>query len=75
MAMIEVFRHRKRFYLVFEYLMGTILDELNKMPNGLGEERTRERIFQVIRAVNYCHFNRVSCIDLFNFQDIVIYVF
>lgn len=58
--MIEVFRHRKRFYLVFEYLEGTVLDELDKMPSGLGDERCRERIFQVIRAISYCHNNHVS---------------
>lgn len=57
--MIEVFRHRKRFYLVFEYLEGTILDELEKMPGGLGDDRCRERIFQVTRAINYCHSNNV----------------
>lgn len=57
--MIEVFRHRKRFYIVFEYMEGTVLDELEKMPGGLGEERTRERIFQVCRAISYCHSNHV----------------
>ena len=58
-TMIEVFRHRKRFFLVFEYLEGTVLDELEKMPGGLGDERCRERIFQVTRAINYCHSNNV----------------
>ncbi|XP_060522449.1 cyclin-dependent kinase-like 1 isoform X2 [Cylas formicarius] len=58
-TMIEVFRHRKRFYLVFEFLEGTVLDELEKMPGGLGEERTRERIFQVVRAIGYCHGNNI----------------
>lgn len=57
--MIEVFRHKKRFYLVFEYVEGTILNELERMPNGLGDDRSRERIYQVIRAVNYCHNNHV----------------
>ncbi|CAH1110096.1 unnamed protein product [Psylliodes chrysocephalus] len=58
-AMIEVFRHKKRFYLVFEYLEGTVLDELDKMPGGLGEERCRERIFQVTRGIGYCHSNHI----------------
>lgn len=57
--MIEVFRHKKRFYLVFEYVEATILNELERMPNGLGDDRCRERIYQVIRAVNYCHMNHV----------------
>lgn len=58
-TMIEVFRHRKRFYLVFEYLEGTVLDELEKMPGGLGDDRCRERIYQVTRAINYCHSNQI----------------
>lgn len=60
--MIEVFRHRKRFYLVFEYVEGTVLDELEKYPEGLGDERTRERIYQVTRALQYCHSNHVSTV-------------
>ncbi|XP_044272508.1 cyclin-dependent kinase-like 4 isoform X2 [Tribolium madens] len=58
-TMIEVFRHRKRFFLVFEFLEGTVLDELEKMPGGLGDERCRERIYQVTRAINYCHSNNI----------------
>lgn len=58
-TMIEVFRYRKRFYLVFEYLEGTVLDELEKMPGGLGDDRSRERIFQVSRAISYCHSNNI----------------
>ncbi|KAG5879382.1 hypothetical protein JTB14_032087 [Gonioctena quinquepunctata] len=58
-TMIEVFRHRKRFYLVFEFLEGTVLDELEKMPGGLGDERCRERIFQVTRGISYCHSNNI----------------
>ncbi|KAL1493995.1 hypothetical protein ABEB36_009671 [Hypothenemus hampei] len=58
-TMIEVFRHRKRFYIVFEFMEGTVLDELEKMPGGLGEERSRERIYQVCRAISYCHNNHI----------------
>ncbi|KAF7271605.1 hypothetical protein GWI33_015539, partial [Rhynchophorus ferrugineus] len=58
-TMIEVFRHRKRFYIVFEFLEGTVLDELEKLPGGLGDDRTRERIFQVCRAISYCHSNNI----------------
>ncbi|KAJ8972427.1 hypothetical protein NQ317_012445 [Molorchus minor] len=52
-TMIEVFRHKKTI------LSRTVLDELDKMPGGLGEERCRERIFQVVRAINYCHSNNI----------------
>ncbi|KAK4874245.1 hypothetical protein RN001_013605 [Aquatica leii] len=63
-TMIEVFRYRKRFYLVFEYLEGTVLDELEKVSGGLDEETCRERIFQVTRAVNFCHMNNVIHRDI-----------
>ncbi|KAB0793276.1 hypothetical protein PPYR_12896 [Photinus pyralis] len=62
-TMIEVFRYRKRFYLVFEYLEGTVLDELERC-GGLDEEMCRERIFQVTRAVQFCHANNVIHRDI-----------
>lgn len=62
--MIEVVRHRKRFYLVFEYMEGTILNELERMPHGLGEDKCRDRIYQLISAVNYCHMNDVIHRDI-----------
>lgn len=58
--MIEVFRRKKRFYLVFEYIDHTVLDELEENPKGLGEKLTREHIFQVIRGIDFCHKNKVS---------------
>ncbi|XP_017771310.1 PREDICTED: cyclin-dependent kinase-like 4 [Nicrophorus vespilloides] len=58
-TMIEVFRHRKRFYLVFEFMDGTVLDELEKTNGGLGEDKSRERIFQVCRAISYIHSNNI----------------
>lgn len=64
--MIEAFRFKKRYYLVFEYMEGTILDELEKNPDGLGDEPCRERIFQITRAIMYCHENNVSMINIFN---------
>ncbi|CAG5092198.1 Similar to CDKL2: Cyclin-dependent kinase-like 2 (Homo sapiens) [Cotesia congregata] len=58
--MIEVFRRRKRFYLVFEYLDHTVLDELEVSSNGLGPQVSRRYIFQVLRGLNFCHSNHVS---------------
>ncbi|XP_018323854.1 cyclin-dependent kinase-like 4 isoform X2 [Agrilus planipennis] len=63
-TMIEVFRFRKRFYLVFEYLEGTVLDELEKLPNGLGDDRVRERIFQVLKGIQFLHRNNVIHRDI-----------
>nr|CAD7428491.1 unnamed protein product [Timema monikensis] len=57
--MIEVFRRKRRFYLVFEYLDHTVLDELEEHPRGLGEEVSRQHIFQVVRGIDFCHHNNI----------------
>ncbi|XP_046748531.1 cyclin-dependent kinase-like 4 [Diprion similis] len=62
--MIEVFRRRKRFYLVFEYLDHTLLDELEAVGTGLGIDASRRHIFQVLRGLNYCHTNHIMHRDV-----------
>ncbi|CAD6217106.1 GSCOCG00004673001-RA-CDS [Cotesia congregata] len=62
--MIEVFRRRKRFYLVFEYLDHTVLDELEVSSNGLGPQVSRRYIFQVLRGLNFCHSNHIMHRDV-----------
>lgn len=57
--LLDVFKRKKRFYLVFEFLDRTILDDLEDNPNGLGEHSTKEYMFQLIRAVDYCHSKNV----------------
>ena len=58
--MIEVFRCRKRFHLVFEHLDHTLLDELEIVEHGLGWEVSRRHIYQVIRGLSFCHSSNVS---------------
>ncbi|KAF7390726.1 cyclin-dependent kinase-like 1 isoform X1 [Vespula maculifrons] len=62
--MIEVFRRRKRFYLVFEFLDHTVLDELERSPDGLGLEVSKRYIFQVLRGLNFCHNNQIMHRDV-----------
>lgn len=57
--MIEVFRRRKRLYLVFEYLDHTVLDELEEAEDGLDWERSRRHIFQILRGLDFCHNHKV----------------
>lgn len=38
----------------------TILDDLEKHPNGIDEMRTKRTLFQVIRGVEFCHLHNVS---------------
>ncbi|XP_012289102.1 cyclin-dependent kinase-like 4 isoform X2 [Orussus abietinus] len=62
--MIEVFRRRKRLYLVFEYLDHTVLDELEAAGGGLGLDVSRRHIFQVLRGLNFCHVNHIMHRDV-----------
>ncbi|KAK4474620.1 hypothetical protein MN116_001756 [Schistosoma mekongi] len=58
--LLEVFRRKKRLYLVFEFVDNTILDDLEKYPNGIDELRTKRTLFQVIRGVEFCHLHNVG---------------
>ncbi|KAL6262374.1 hypothetical protein P5V15_007463 [Pogonomyrmex californicus] len=62
--MIEVFRRRKRIYLVFEYLDHTLLDELEESGNGLDLERSRQHIFQILRGLDFCHNHKIMHRDV-----------
>lgn len=59
-SMIEVFRRKKRLYLVFEYLDHNVLDELENAGGGLDWERSRRHIFQILRGLDFCHNHKVS---------------
>ena len=58
--MIEVFRRKKRFFLVFEYLEHTVLEELEARAGGLGFITSRKYIYQVLRALDFIHSHDVS---------------
>ncbi|XP_076757096.1 cyclin-dependent kinase-like 4 [Xylocopa sonorina] len=53
--MIEVFRQRKRFYLVFEYLDHTLLEELERVRHGLGWEVSKRHVYQILQGLDFCH--------------------
>ena len=58
--LIEVFRRKKRLYLVFEFVDHTVLDELEKCPNGLDENTCRKILWQVLKGTEFCHLHHVS---------------
>ena len=62
MNLIEVFRRKKRLFLVFEFVDHTVLDELERYPNGLDENTVRKVLWQVLRAIEFCHNHYVSTI-------------
>lgn len=57
--LIEVFRKRRKLYLVFEYVDHTVLEELEDHPKGLPSESARSHVFQVLRGIEFCHQNNV----------------
>lgn len=63
--MIEVFRRKKRFFLVFEYLEHTVLEELEARSGGLGYITSRKYIYQVLRALDFIHSHDVSSFQYF----------
>ena len=58
--LIEVFRRKKRLYLVFEFVDHTVLDDLEKYPQGLDEGTVRKILWQVLKGIEFCHLHNVS---------------
>ena len=58
--LIEVFRKRRKLYLVFEYVDHTVLEELEDHPKGLPSDTARSHIYQVLKGIEFCHQNNVS---------------
>ena len=57
--LLEVFRRKRKLHLVFEYIEGTVLDELDLNPKGLDPGKIKSITFQVVRAIDFCHANNV----------------
>uniref|UniRef100_A0A672ZBQ2 Cyclin-dependent kinase-like 2 n=1 Tax=Sphaeramia orbicularis TaxID=375764 RepID=A0A672ZBQ2_9TELE len=53
--LLEVWKRRRRWYLVFEFVERTLLDELEQNPNGLDLNTSRQYLFQILRAGAFCH--------------------
>lgn len=53
--LIEVFRRKKRLYLVFEFVDHTALDDLERYPSGAEENFVKKIMFQLLKGVEFCH--------------------
>lgn len=62
--LIEVFRRKKRLYLVFEFVDHTVLDDLDRCPRGLDEDTVRRISFQVMRGTEFCHLHNIIHRDI-----------
>ncbi|ESO01821.1 hypothetical protein HELRODRAFT_131725, partial [Helobdella robusta] len=57
--LIEVFRRKKRLYLVFEFVDKTLLHYLEQSPRGLDRDFIKRILYQVIRALEFCHIHNI----------------
>ena len=62
--LIEVFRRKGKLYLVFEYVDRTILEDLEKHPDGLGKNLVKKLMWQLCRALEFCHAHNVIHRDI-----------
>ena len=60
----EAFRRKGRLYLVLEYVEKNLLEILESSPNGLSAEQVKSYIFQLLKAINYCHKQEVIHRDI-----------
>ncbi|XP_053559283.1 cyclin-dependent kinase-like 2 [Bombina bombina] len=62
--LLEVCKKKKRWYLVFEFVDRTVLDDLEQFPNGLDFNRVRKYLFQIIRGIGFCHSHNIIHRDI-----------
>lgn len=62
--LVEVFRRRKRLYLVFEYVEHTLLDEMDSFPHGLNAAVVRKYMWQLLQATEFCHSRNIIHRDI-----------
>ncbi|XP_063306253.1 cyclin-dependent kinase-like 5 isoform X1 [Pelobates fuscus] len=60
----EAFRRRGKLYLVFEYVEKNMLELLEEMPNGVPSEKVKNYIYQLIKAIHWCHKNDIVHRDI-----------
>lgn len=58
-SLVEVIRKNKKIYLVFEYVERTVLNDLERSPQGIDPLKVRQIMYQLLTAVNFCHENNV----------------
>ncbi|XP_031463460.1 cyclin-dependent kinase-like 2 isoform X3 [Phasianus colchicus] len=63
-SLLEVYKKKKRWYLVFEFVDHTVLDDLEAFPNGLDYSRVRKYLFQILRGIAFCHSHNIIHRDI-----------
>jgi len=60
----DVFRKRGKLHLVFEFFEMNMLEHLTQEPDGFSEDLVRIYMHQLVKAIAYCHSNRVIHRDI-----------
>ena len=53
--LLEVFRRKRKYHLVFEYCDHTLLNELERSYTRLDETLVRKVTWQTLQGINFCH--------------------
>ncbi|NXX29506.1 CDKL2 protein, partial [Nicator chloris] len=62
--LLDVCKRKKRWYLVFEFVDHTVLDDLEASPGGLDYDRVRKYLFQIMRGIAFCHSHNIIHRDI-----------
>uniref|UniRef100_A0A8C3YMW4 Cyclin-dependent kinase-like 2 n=1 Tax=Catagonus wagneri TaxID=51154 RepID=A0A8C3YMW4_9CETA len=62
--LLEVCKKKKRWYLVFEFVDHTVLDDLELFPNGLDYQLVQKYLFQIISGIGFCHSHNIIHRDI-----------
>uniref|UniRef100_A0A8C4RN71 Cyclin-dependent kinase-like 2 n=1 Tax=Erpetoichthys calabaricus TaxID=27687 RepID=A0A8C4RN71_ERPCA len=62
--LLEVCKKKRRWYLVFEFVERTVLDDLEQFPNGMENSKVKKYLYQILRAVAFCHSHNIIHRDI-----------
>jgi len=50
-----ILKRKGKLYLVFEFVDKTLLEILEEKTTGLPQDTVRQYVFQLLKAIDYCH--------------------
>ncbi|XP_044537357.1 cyclin-dependent kinase-like 2 isoform X2 [Gracilinanus agilis] len=62
--LLEVCKKKKRWYLVFEFVDHSMLDDLDLFPQGLEYQRVQKYLYQIIKGIEFCHNHNIIHRDI-----------
>ncbi len=54
-GLVDAFKRRGKLYFVFEYVERTLLQVIEEQSHGLEPELARNFLYQILKAVAWCH--------------------